>query len=249
VTLASALALWPATGTADVYRFEEDGGTVHYTNVPADPRYRLFQPPPPPPAPAPQAAEAPRPAVPHWTVRFAEAIRAAVERHRVDRRLVEAVIAVESAGNPSAVSPKGAQGLMQLMPQRAAELGVRNPFDPEQNIEGGVRHLRDLLARFTGDVTLALAAYNAGEAAVRTYRGVPPYAETQDYVRKIRALYQGTGLAPGAAAAAAAGPPPAPPTPQLIYQQVTEDGAVVFTNVPPRPAPAVLGRGSGLRRF
>ena len=103
------------------------------------------------------------------------------------------IVQTESAGNPTAVSPKGARGLMQLMPERAAELGVRDSFDPTQNVDGGVRHMRDLLQRFRGDVTLALAAYNAGEAAVRNHGGVPPYAETREYVRRVRALYSGAG--------------------------------------------------------
>jgi hypothetical protein len=118
---------------------------------------------------------------------------------------------------------------MQLMPHRAAELGVRNPFDPIENLDGGVRHLRDLLQRFAGNLTHALAAYNAGEAAVRTHQGVPPYPETRDYVRKVRALYD--GAEPGDEK------PAPPPTPQLIYQQVAEDGVITFTNVPPAPKP------------
>jgi hypothetical protein len=123
---------------------------------------------------------------------------------------------------------------MQLMPQRSALLGVRNPFDPEQNVDGGVRHLRDLLQRFGGDVTLALAAYNAGEEAVRAYQGVPPYLETQEYVRKIRILYYGVE-----------GPGPrwtVEQAPQQVYRQVSQDGTVLYTNVPPRPSSA-LRRG------
>jgi len=144
---------------------------------------------------------------------------------------VEALVTVESGGNPRAVSRKGAQGLMQLMPQRSAELGVQNPFDPRQNVEGGVRHLRDLLQRFSGDVTLALAAYNAGEEAVRAHRGVPPYPETQEYVRRIRALYDGVE-GPGRAWTAGQAP-------QQIYRTVSGDGTVMYTNLPPRPAPTV----------
>ena len=103
-------------------------------------------------------------------------------RHPAGRGVVQ----TESAGNPTAVSPKGARGLMQLMPERAALLGVRDSFDPHQNVDGGVRHIRDLLQSFGGDVTLALAAYNAGEGAVRSYGGVPPFAETREYVRRVR---------------------------------------------------------------
>jgi soluble lytic murein transglycosylase-like protein len=101
--------------------------------------------------------------------------------------LVLAVIATESNYNPNAVSPKNAQGLMQLIPDTARRFGVRNILDPAQNIRGGMAYLRWLLAYFEGDITLAAAAYNAGERAVERYRGVPPYAETRLYVRKILA--------------------------------------------------------------
>ncbi len=108
----------------------------------------------------------------------------------VDEALVRAVVQAESGGNPNAVSPKGAMGLMQLMPQTAQAMGVQNPFDPEQNLRGGVRLLRGLLDEF-GDVRLALAAYNAGGPAVRRYGGIPPYAETQKFVQRVMDLWQG----------------------------------------------------------
>ena len=120
--------------------------------------------------------------------RYAREIREISERHGVSRELVEAVIQVESAFNPRAVSPKGAQGLMQLMPGTAHALGVQNVFDPRENIEGGVRHLRHLIGRFPGDLPRALAAYNAGEGAVESFEGIPPYAETRGYVRKVLLL-------------------------------------------------------------
>jgi soluble lytic murein transglycosylase-like protein len=228
VGLAS-LALASAVAEADTFQYQDEAGTLHYTNVPADPRYRRV---PGLPEDRSSVPVTGRPVLPGPGVGpYAELIRTTAERHRVDRRLVEALVTVESGGNPRAVSRKGAQGLMQLMPQRSAELGVRNAFDPEQNVDGGVRHLRDLLERFGGDVALALAAYNAGEEAVRSYRGVPPYAETQEYVRRIRALYDGVE-GPGRASAASQAP-------QQIYRQVAADGTITFTNLPPRPVPTL----------
>lgn len=114
---------------------------------------------------------------------------AMAQAHGLERELVLAVIAVESAWRPDVVSHAGAQGLMQLIPDTAARFGVTDPFDPVQNIRGGVRYLAWLLARFNGDVTLALAGYNAGENAVARYDGVPPFDETQNYIRKIRRYY------------------------------------------------------------
>ena len=117
-------------------------------------------------------------------------IEAAATRNGIDKRLMMAVMKQESSFNPRATSYKGACGLMQLMPATAARFGVRNIYDPEQNIEGGARYLRFLLDTFGGSVELALAGYNAGEGAVMKYGNrIPPYAETQDYVRKISAHY------------------------------------------------------------
>ena len=117
------------------------------------------------------------------------AIDAAAKRHNVDANLVRAIIQVESNFNPRAVSNKGALGLMQLMPKTAKSLKVSNAYDPQQNVDAGVRHLKTLLNNFGGDIALSLAAYNAGETAVRHHRGVPPYSETRDYVKRITALY------------------------------------------------------------
>jgi len=119
------------------------------------------------------------------------AIEQAASRHNVDPNLVRSVIKVESNFNPNAVSRKGAMGLMQLMPQTARQLRVKNPFDPEQNVDAGVRHLKQLMESFGGDVKLTLAAYNAGAGAVNRSAGIPHYAETRNYVRRITDLYYG----------------------------------------------------------
>lgn len=132
---------------------------------------------------------------PEWEKRIVSAasidaaINEAAARHNVDPNLVRAVIKVESNFNPRAVSPKGAMGLMQLMPGTARTLKVARPFDPSENIDGGVRHLKQLLESFGGDLNLSLAAYNAGSNAVRRNKGIPPYRETQNYVRQITQLY------------------------------------------------------------
>jgi soluble lytic murein transglycosylase-like protein len=124
------------------------------------------------------------------------AIEQAAARHNVDPSLVRSVVKVESNFNPNAVSRKGAMGLMQLMPSTARSLNVSNPFDPQQNVDAGVRHLRRLLDSYGGDVRLSLAAYNAGSGAVARSAGVPHFRETQNYVRRITNLYNG-GSEPG----------------------------------------------------
>ena len=118
-------------------------------------------------------------------VPFEELIRAAAEKHGVEAQLIASVIAVESNFNPRAVSRKQAQGLMQLMPETAARFAVADPFDPAQNIEAGTRYLKELLAKYDQDLRLALAAFNAGPEKVEKYQGVPPYDETQNYIRKV----------------------------------------------------------------
>ncbi len=198
--VALGLCLLAGPVAAQTLRVEDERGTIHYTNNPCAPLYQRLAPGacPPPAAPGTPETAAADPAV---VPPYAREIESTATRYGVDRRLVEAVVQVESGGNPQAVSPRGALGLMQLMPARAAALGVRDVFDPRANLDGGVRHLRALLTRYEGDLTLALAAYNAGEEAVRLHGGVPPYSETREYVRKILALYT----------PAAASPPAKPP--------------------------------------
>jgi Transglycosylase SLT domain len=172
-----------------------------------------------------QAGAAPAPG------RYAREIRESSERHGVSRELVEAVIQVESAFNPLAVSRRGAQGLMQLMPETARALGVQNVFDPRENIEGGVRHLRHLIIRFPGDLPRALAAYNAGEGAVDSSQGIPPYAETRGYVRKVLHL------------SASPTPVTAPPT-----DDAGADRAAVVGGRPALPAVPLIEEARGTER-
>lgn len=149
------------------------------------------------------------------------AITMAAARHNVDPNLVRAMVKVESNFNPNAVSRKGAMGLMQLMPSTARELKVQNPFDPQQNIDAGVRHLKQLLESYGGDVKLTLAAYNAGSGAVARSAGVPRYAETQNYVRRITSLYyRGTSLVPAADV----------PSPDPVRVQRDARGVLYFSN-------------------
>lgn len=125
----------------------------------------------------------------------ASVISQASKTHGVDAELIQAVIAVESCFNPRAVSPAGAEGLMQLMPDTADRFGVSDSFNPKQNIQAGSRYLKWLLSRFNGNVQFALAGYNAGEGRVDQYNGIPPYRETQNYVRNVLLIY--AKLAPG----------------------------------------------------
>lgn len=124
----------------------------------------------------------------HNAHRFHDIIVRQARQKGLDPSLVKAVVHAESSFNPSARSPKGAMGLMQLMPATARSVGVRNPYEPTENIRGGVNYLAKMLRRYKGNVKLSLAAYNAGPLAVDTYRGIPPYRETQEYVRKVLAL-------------------------------------------------------------
>jgi membrane-bound lytic murein transglycosylase MltF len=123
-------------------------------------------------------------------------VNEASEKHGVDSDFIQSVIRQESAGNPKAVSKAGARGLMQLMPGTALQLGVKDSFSPEQNVHGGTQYLRELLERYNGDAVKALAAYNAGPAAVDRYKGVPPYRETRQYVQRIVRDYNKSKMAP-----------------------------------------------------
>ncbi|MDY7094020.1 MAG: lytic transglycosylase domain-containing protein [Acidobacteriota bacterium] len=163
--------------------------------------------------------------------RLARAIERYATDHRLSQRLVQAVVQVESGYNPRALSHKGAQGLMQLMPETARELAVEDAFDPEENLRGGTLYLRRMLDRF-GDLQLALAAYNAGPTAVQRHGGVPPYTETLNYVRRVLALYSGEDEAVQILGAR----PPGVPGPK-IYVVEGEGNQLIFTTSPPGQKP------------
>lgn len=141
-----------------------------------------------------------QPAALGQNVKFGEFIRSAATRFHVDADLISSVIAIESNFNPKAVSRRNARGLMQLIPDTANRLGVRNVFDPAENIDAGTRYLGELLHRYDNDLILALAAYNAGPERVQKYGRVPPFAETQSYVRKVKHTYDQRKLPPPATA-------------------------------------------------
>ena len=123
--------------------------------------------------------------------RYDSLIRSIAAKYSLSASLVHAMIKAESNYNPYAVSSKGAKGLMQLMPETVLDYGVDNPYDPEKNIEAGIKHLKNFLSSYDGDLKLALAAYNAGPEAVKKYNGVPPFPETQRYIKKIQAAFKG----------------------------------------------------------
>jgi hypothetical protein len=183
VTLVSPVS----SAHADIYVFTEKDGTVRFTNrqPPTGVKAKVF------------TGKGTRYSVyGSWSGarggsgkifrdRYNEFIRHSAAMHRVDPSLIKAVIHAESAFNPRAVSPKGALGLMQLMPDTARQWGVRKPFDPASNIHGGTQHLAMLLRKYHGNLVYTIAAYNAGEEAVRRHGGIPPYQETRDYVKKV----------------------------------------------------------------
>lgn len=179
----------PLVARADVYSFTDATGVTHFSNVPSDSRFELLLVTPADAAPAGAKAR-----TIYWLVhseKYDAAISDAAKSAAIQSALVRAIIVVESGFNPRAVSKKGAIGLMQLRPATAKRYGVKDIYDPEQNIRAGASYMRDLLLRFDSNLELALAAYNAGEEAVERYgRHIPPYRETMNYVPNVMTVYQ-----------------------------------------------------------
>lgn len=199
-TFLSAEIVVLQTGkTLSVQGYSVDGTNIHLTlnqnsemTIPVDWVQEIRpSPPQPKPEPVPAQVQAVNETIPaNWEFAYSELVLPLAQKHEIDWRLVTAVMAVESNFNPNAVSPKGARGLMQLMPATARLYNTSDMLDPTQNLEAGIQHLKMLMQHYQGNLNLVLAAYNAGEKAVTRYGGIPPYRETQDYVKKVLRLYQ-----------------------------------------------------------
>lgn len=219
VDLCSTLIPLPLS--ADIYQWIDETGVIHFTNVPTEKKFQKVM-----KEEKGRVSKGSKTSSRYYistpsTVSaedYSGHIQSISEKYQVDPALVKAVIKAESNFNPAAISKKGARGLMQLMPQTASELNVRNSFNPAENIEGGVRYIRYLLDIFDGNLSLSLAAYNAGPELVQRLGRIPSIRETQEYVKKVLSLYNGTGLI-GLSK-------------ERIYKIIYDDGTTIFTNTP-----------------
>ena len=227
LTIILALALFVCMPVlpagADIFQYTDENGVLHFTNVSGGKNHKRVRAEPEGPREAAAAPKA-RPASPtpspsmNIPGAYLEIINSACDRHGIDPSLVHAIVKVESDFNPYALSRKGAMGLMQLMPQTAVDMNIKNSFNPSENIDGGVKYLRYLIDRYEGNLSLALAAYNSGETAVKRWGTVPPFKETQNYVKRILKIYNG-GNGPLV-------------TRYTIYMGYGEDGALLLTDNP-----------------
>ncbi len=223
LVLLVCIAVLPAA--ADIYQYVDENGVLHFTNVNGGARNHKRVATETQGSREPAAAPVSRPATHIETAApadipatYREIINSACTRHGVDPSLVHAIVKVESDFNPYAMSRKGAMGLMQLMPQTAVDMNIKNSFNPIENIDGGVKYLRYLIDRYEGNLSLALAAYNSGETAVKRWGTIPPFKETQNYVKRILAIYNGgkTSFV----------------TRYTIYMGYGEDGSLLLTDNP-----------------
>jgi len=179
-----SLACRPFAGTpaqADIYSYVDENGVIHFTNVPTSSKYKIY---------LRHSIAKKKRAAKFSSQDYDDLISEAALAHGVSSHLIKAIIRAESNFNPHAVSQKGAKGLMQIMPENYPTLNISDPFDPRENIMGGVRYFKRMLKRFGGDVILSLAAYNAGPSAVERHNAIPPIEETKNYVRKVLLFYQ-----------------------------------------------------------
>lgn len=212
--ICSVLLFFVPLASADIYKYVDDNGVECYSDIPVDETANKIY------NDKTKTSGATTRVEYEDLTDYHSIILAKADTYDIDPSLIKAVIETESNWDCMAISTKGAMGLMQLMPGTASDMNVRNPFNPEENIEGGTRYLKYLLERFKGDLTLALAAYNAGPNAVEKYDYVPPYSETRQYVSKVLSLYNGTS--PDTSGKGS--------NRDKIYNVIMEDGSVLFTN-------------------
>jgi len=211
------LALAVSAASAEIYKYVDEDGVVCYTDAPFGKKSQRIE----------RDMVLPQRQKADMLTRsdFSSYVHQAAAKYDLEPELIKAVITTESNGNHRAVSRKGAIGLMQLMPATANDLNVINPFNPEENIEGGTRYLKQLLERFNGNLTLALAAYNSGPKTVEKYGAVPPILETRQYVKKVFSLYNGKRTYELSDMSSSSQKPYSP-----IYKIVLDDGTILFTN-------------------
>jgi soluble lytic murein transglycosylase len=218
------LAIFSSPGYGDYYKYVDKKGVIHFTNAPVDLRYKKFMSESAPPYKSDSLDY--EDTYSSTPLSYQAIINTKSRKYNVHPDLVKAIIKAESNWKPGAVSRKGAIGLMQLMPGTASDMGIRNPMDPEQNIEGGTRYISMLLNLFNGNLDLALAAYNAGPGAVKNHGGIPPYRETVNYVKRVNNFFSGKS----------GGNPIRPVSASTfnkrgrIYKTILRDGTILYTN-------------------
>ena len=211
---ALAILIVPSLSYPDIFKYTDENGVVCYTDAPFGKKtQRVIK----------EKKIIENTALASMGSDYSNYVQKAATKYAIEPELIHAVIKTESNGNHRAVSKKGAMGLMQLMPSTANDMNVSNPFNPEDNIEGGTKYLKAMLDKFDGNLTLALAAYNAGPKAVEKYGSVPPITETKQYVNRVFSLYNGKRSYNTAAPAEKEKPTP-------IYKVVLQDGTILFTN-------------------
>jgi soluble lytic murein transglycosylase len=179
ILIASLILIMGASpASADIYRYTDENGVMHFTNAPTSSKFKLFM------------RERKIFISKLDSNQFDPIIADASKKYSLEAPLIKAVIKAESDFDPNAISNKGARGLMQIMPMNFRLLNVENPFDPHQSIDAGARYLRDMMDRYNGKLNLSLAAYNAGPGAVDRHGGVPPYQETEEYIERVMRYYQ-----------------------------------------------------------
>ncbi len=232
VVVALILSLFPAVLSAQIYAYKNKKGSVVFSNIASRADARVVR--------ATTSSSGARQVNLQNFLTYAPLVEEICAQQQVDPKLVHAVIQVESDYNPSSLSRKGARGLMQLMPETAARYGLSDIWDPRQNIQAGVKHLKYLLELYKNDLPLALSAYNAGVNAVDQYEGIPPYRETRNYVRKVTSLYQGAGSFPSTSSSATSpgtGSGDRSPARKTIYKYRDSQGRLCYSSVIPKSKP------------